>query len=544
MFPLDSPWNISFAGCGFLGIYHIGVASCLQEQAPFLVENARHIYGASAGALTASALVTGACLGEAGANIIDVAKEARRRVLGPMHPSFNLVKIMRTLLYRTLPPDAHVLATGRLGISLTRVSDGENVLVSEFNTKEELVQACVCSAFIPVYCGLIPPALQGVVSHRLPFVRSAVSVTAPLCNVFIFLFLFLSVPPSPPIPPLPLKFNSFTLLPVMKAMCKQGYRDALHFIRRNGLLQFRGPQQGLAPQPGGASEKEKEEVDEDSGREGGERRRAVIPAPSRVEDRLFDHLPPRLHRALVEACKERQSLFQSLSNLLPIRLASAMMMPYTLPLESALVTRSASSPRLSSTDSDSREPRLARVPPTPARRLFSVSDSSQDAPSSGSLARSSSYTRRLHSQSGSDSSPAVPRSSSFGRRPDVSTATSVTTATSSSTLNRPNSLLAQRLVLEQADKKEPVPITTTSTTSTTTAGQGEAKERRRSYLTPVRDEEAEAQRRAKSRDARRTRRSTQVPQPDRPRARQIAHRSSALGLGTGRQGNPGTSSDK
>ena len=63
MFPLDSPWNISFAGCGFLGIYHVGVASCLLEQAPFLVHNARHIYGASAGALTATALVTGVCLG-------------------------------------------------------------------------------------------------------------------------------------------------------------------------------------------------------------------------------------------------------------------------------------------------------------------------------------------------------------------------------------------------------------------------------------------------------------------------------------------------
>lgn len=24
-------------------------------------------------------------------------------------------------------------------------------------------QACVCSAYIPVYCGLIPPTLQGVV---------------------------------------------------------------------------------------------------------------------------------------------------------------------------------------------------------------------------------------------------------------------------------------------------------------------------------------------------------------------------------------------
>lgn len=63
MFPLESPWNISFAGCGFLGIYHIGVASCLVEQAPFLVQHAKHIYGASAGALTATALVTDVCLG-------------------------------------------------------------------------------------------------------------------------------------------------------------------------------------------------------------------------------------------------------------------------------------------------------------------------------------------------------------------------------------------------------------------------------------------------------------------------------------------------
>lgn len=64
MFPLDSTWNISFAGCGFLGVYHIGVASCLQEHAPFLVANAKNIYGASAGALTATALVTGAGLGK------------------------------------------------------------------------------------------------------------------------------------------------------------------------------------------------------------------------------------------------------------------------------------------------------------------------------------------------------------------------------------------------------------------------------------------------------------------------------------------------
>lgn len=66
MFPLDSTWNISFAGCGFLGVYHVGVASCLQEHAPFLVANAKKVYGASAGALTATALVSGACLGKRG----------------------------------------------------------------------------------------------------------------------------------------------------------------------------------------------------------------------------------------------------------------------------------------------------------------------------------------------------------------------------------------------------------------------------------------------------------------------------------------------
>lgn len=78
--------------------------------------------------------------GEAGANIIEVSKEARKRFLGPLHPSFNLVKIIRGCLLRILPADSHEHASGRLGISLTRVSDGENVIISHFNSKEELVQ--------------------------------------------------------------------------------------------------------------------------------------------------------------------------------------------------------------------------------------------------------------------------------------------------------------------------------------------------------------------------------------------------------------------
>ncbi|XP_012696403.1 patatin-like phospholipase domain-containing protein 2 isoform X2 [Clupea harengus] len=359
MIPLDAPWNISFAGCGFLGIYHIGVASCLQEQAPFLVENARHIYGASAGALTAASLVSGSCMGEAGASIIDVAKEARKRFLGPLHPSFNLVKIMRSLLYNVLPADAHQRATGRLGISLTRVIDGENVLVSHFNSKEELIQACVCSAFIPVYCGLIPPTLQGVryvdggISDNLPQddLKNTITVSpfsgeSDICprddtstNMHELRFTNTSIqfslgnlyrvsralfPPEPQ---------------MMKTLCKQGYKDALRFLKQNGLLQFRRPHPVLGI--GGVGEEEEDE-DEDEEHKGGEEdpqgggATLVLTPLNILEEHIFEHLPPKLHRALVEACRERKGLIQSLGNMLPVRMASTLLLPCTLPLESAV----------------------------------------------------------------------------------------------------------------------------------------------------------------------------------------------------------------
>ncbi len=49
--------NISFNGCGFLGIYHIGVAAALKTYIPdFRIEN---VSGASAGALAAVCLLGG-----------------------------------------------------------------------------------------------------------------------------------------------------------------------------------------------------------------------------------------------------------------------------------------------------------------------------------------------------------------------------------------------------------------------------------------------------------------------------------------------------
>ena len=54
--------NISFNGCGFLGIYHIGVATALKTYVPdFRIEN---VCGASAGALAAVCLLGGVPTGK------------------------------------------------------------------------------------------------------------------------------------------------------------------------------------------------------------------------------------------------------------------------------------------------------------------------------------------------------------------------------------------------------------------------------------------------------------------------------------------------
>ena len=56
-----SNMNLSFAGCGFLGIYHVGVCSCFRRYASHV--STEKISGASAGALAACALLTGVGLG-------------------------------------------------------------------------------------------------------------------------------------------------------------------------------------------------------------------------------------------------------------------------------------------------------------------------------------------------------------------------------------------------------------------------------------------------------------------------------------------------
>uniref|UniRef100_A0A8C6Y9L0 triacylglycerol lipase n=1 Tax=Naja naja TaxID=35670 RepID=A0A8C6Y9L0_NAJNA len=316
-------WSVSFAGCGFLGVYHIGVATCLQERVPRLLRDARCIYGASAGALAGAVLIGGGSLGGS-----DLPKEARKRNLGPLHPSFNVMKIIRDGLYKNLPENSYKLLSEKLSISLTRVSDGENVLISDFNSKEEVVQALLCSSFVPIYCGLIPPSFRGVryvdggLSDNLPRYNSKNTITVSpfsgecdicpkgnsanfhemnLTNTSIQFSLGnmyrLTQALFPPEPQL------------LAKLCEQGYSDALRFLKENGKLLFSN----------------------------------LFTSCSRKECpecfimlRLVEFSSDDLNfTALQEACKEKCGLYAQLSKFLPMRLMSYMMLPYTLPVESA-----------------------------------------------------------------------------------------------------------------------------------------------------------------------------------------------------------------
>ncbi|XP_032077990.1 patatin-like phospholipase domain-containing protein 2 isoform X2 [Thamnophis elegans] len=273
------------------------------------------------------------------------------------------MKIIRDGLCKNLPENSYKLLSGKVSISLTRVSDGENVLISDFNSKEEVVQALLCSSFVPIYCGVIPPSFRGVryvdggLSDNLPRYNLKNTITVSpfsgesdicpkgnsanfhemrLTNTSIQFSLGnmyrLTQALFPPEPQL------------LAELCEQGYSDALRFLKKNGFLQESvsvdlaltkqehleyGQISGYSDKKNTAHRDKKEMQDEKLFID-------QLKATSWSLDRtIFEKLPPRLRKALQEACKEKRGVYTQLSKCLPMRLMSYMMLPYTLPVESA-----------------------------------------------------------------------------------------------------------------------------------------------------------------------------------------------------------------
>ncbi|XP_072035086.1 patatin-like phospholipase domain-containing protein 4 [Amphiura filiformis] len=154
--------NVSFAGCGFLGIYHLGVLRCFLTHGKPMLHKVKRWGGASAGALAAASII---CipnkLDEALGLMNTLISDVQGKPLGPLTPGYNMMNTLRSQLEKILPPNAHSLASGRLFLSATCITDRKNVLLSEFDTREELIQALLCSCYIPVYCGYTMPTYRG-----------------------------------------------------------------------------------------------------------------------------------------------------------------------------------------------------------------------------------------------------------------------------------------------------------------------------------------------------------------------------------------------
>uniref|UniRef100_A0A2K5JBC3 triacylglycerol lipase n=2 Tax=Colobus angolensis palliatus TaxID=336983 RepID=A0A2K5JBC3_COLAP len=296
----------------------------------------------------------------------DLVRKARSRNIGIFHPSFSMGKFLRQDLYKYLPANVHQLISGKICISLTRVSDGENVLVSDFQSKDEVVDALLCSCFIPFYSGLIPPSFRGVryvdggASDNVPFIDAKTTITVSpfygeydicpkvkstnflhvditklslrLCTGNLYLLSRAFVPPD---------------LKVLGEICLRGYLDAFRFLEEKGICNR--PQRGLKSSSEGMDSEVAapgwENTSLDSSPESAalavrldgdelldHLRLSILP----WDESILDTLSPELATAVSEAMKDKGGYMSKICNLLPIRIMSYVMLPCTLPVESAI----------------------------------------------------------------------------------------------------------------------------------------------------------------------------------------------------------------
>nr|XP_039267546.1 uncharacterized protein LOC120342677 [Styela clava] len=254
-----TPRNLSFSGCGFLGVYHIGVASCFKQHAPEFLQNLNRLYGCSAGSIVGAMLLSDVCCGELCRSTLDIVRNVRSRYLGPLSPGFKANRVLLDGLRRVLPPDAHKKCDGRLFISLTRVRDRKNIIVSEYPTRDSLISALLCSCFVPFYSGFIPPMYQGVyyvdggLTNNLPAGSDTITVSpwsggsdiCPRDDTAISLVDINIANTSVQMTVRNLHRVSIMFFPpegeILSDFCKQGFREALRYLKEHGLFETINP---------------------------------------------------------------------------------------------------------------------------------------------------------------------------------------------------------------------------------------------------------------------------------------------------------------
>ncbi|XP_026223378.1 patatin-like phospholipase domain-containing protein 2 [Anabas testudineus] len=248
----NAPQSISFSGSGFMATYQLGVAQCFLNHAPWIVRTAPCVLGASAGSLVAAAVVCEISLIMIRDEMLQFARQMKAFALGPFNPSINVLHWLEYVLPKYLPSDAHRMASGRLAVTMTRLTDGKHIVMSEFQSKEDVVQALLCSCFVPGYCGTHPPSFKGVYymdggfSSFQPVVPSQTLTVSPFSGDIDICPADTTCTWDLVVSGATLKGNVANIVRMFNAIYPMtledleqayhsGYKDAIHFLLHNDL---------------------------------------------------------------------------------------------------------------------------------------------------------------------------------------------------------------------------------------------------------------------------------------------------------------------
>ncbi|KAJ1275787.1 hypothetical protein BS78_05G163000 [Paspalum vaginatum] len=141
---LTSP-GFSFSAAGLLFPYHLGAAQCLMDRG--YITETTPLAGSSAGAIICAVIASGNTMQDALQVTKVLADNCRSK-----GTAFRLGAVLRDVLDKFLPDDLHIRCNGRIRVAITQLSwRPRGLLVDQFDSKEDVINAVITSSFIPGY---------------------------------------------------------------------------------------------------------------------------------------------------------------------------------------------------------------------------------------------------------------------------------------------------------------------------------------------------------------------------------------------------------
>ncbi|XP_013882622.1 patatin-like phospholipase domain-containing protein 4 isoform X3 [Austrofundulus limnaeus] len=226
--------NLSFAACGFAGIYHLGAVGAFLCHGDKLLRSVKACAGASGGALAAAVLITAPDrLEQCKEFTYRFAESVRQQKFGAMTPGFDFMLTLRDGIEEILPTEAHSLANDRLHVSITHSRSGKNCMVSRFSSRDELIKKWMDGGFtdsLPVLPVGRTITVSPFAGHQdvCPAHRGLFNTRLRLPNMTI-LFSMENMK----------RLNQALFPPstgTMHTLHEEGFTDAVQFLKREDLM--------------------------------------------------------------------------------------------------------------------------------------------------------------------------------------------------------------------------------------------------------------------------------------------------------------------